>query len=272
MRTIILVTFLLTFYTKISIAQVYELTLQQSIEIAKNQSSSILQLAEDTKIAEYNLKATISGYRTNINLGLTLPKYSETVRQWEDSTGISFYPVKHLSYSGNLTVSQPLPTDGWVYLETGLSSLSDYNTHLRAAHMNTRIGFSQPLHSFYGYNSLKASIKRAELDYERSSKSLKREELNLIYRVSNSYYNLLSLQKSTEIAVLDLERQMEAYDISKKKFESGLIKEVEALQMEVDLAEAQNNYEIALLNEMSATNSFKELIGVNLQDSIVLKN
>ena len=65
---------------------------------------------------------------------------------------------------------------------------------------------------------------------------------------------------------------MEAYEISKNKYAAGLIREVDALQMEVDLAEAQNNHDIALLNETSAKNSFKELLGLDLNDEIVLNN
>ena len=65
---------------------------------------------------------------------------------------------------------------------------------------------------------------------------------------------------------------MEANEISKNKYAAGLIREVDALQMEVDLAEAQNNYDIANLNEVSAKNSFKELLGLNLNDSIALNN
>ena len=41
--------------------------------------------------------------------------------------------------------------------------------------------------------------------------------------------------------------------------------------MEIDLAEAQNNYDIAILNEVSQ-NSFKELLGLDLNDSISLSS
>ena len=115
-------------------------------------------------------------------------------------------------------------------------------------------------------------MKSARLDFERTNKSLRREELNLEYRVSSSYYNLLSLQRSTEIAMLDYERQTEANEIAQNKYASGLIREVDALQMEVDLAEAQNSYEMALINQESAINSFKELLGIELSDSIILKD
>ena len=255
-----------------SFAQKVEISLEESIELAKEKSFSMQRLKQNLKIAEYNLKVATNRLKTNINLRMSLPQYTETVRQWEDSTGVSFFPVKQLSYSGNLTINQPLPTDGNVFIQSGLSSINNYYSDIRSGNMNTRVGFTQPLDAFYGYNSIRSTLKRAELDYEQTNKSLKREELNLVYQVSNAYYNLLSLQKSTEISNLDLDRQTEAFDISQKKYEAGLIREVEALQMEVDLAEAQNNYDIALLNQESASNSFKELLGIGLSDSISLKN
>ncbi|MDR0415139.1 MAG: TolC family protein [Prevotellaceae bacterium] len=250
----------------------YHLSLDESIEVAKAKSYRMKRLQQDLKIAEYNLKSATSRFKTHIDLRFTLPQYTETVRQWEDSTGISFYPIKQLNYSGGLTINQPLPTDGNIFIETGLSGLDDFYASLRSGNLSTRIGFTQPIHSFYGYNAIKSSLKSAELAYEQSSKALKREELNLVYDVSNAYYQLLSLQKSAEIAAMDLERQTEAFEISKNKYEAGLIKEVDALQMEVDLAEAQSNYDMAILSQTSSTASFKEMLGVNLSDTITLSS
>ncbi len=251
---------------------VYDLTLEESIEIAKKQSYSMQTLEQDVIIAENNLKSATAQLRTSVTANLVLPQYTETVREWEDSTGISFFPIKTLRGSGNLNITQPLPTDGRIYLSGGLSSIDDYYTDQRAATVNARIGFSQPLDAFYGYNNISSSLKRARLDYERSSKSLKREELNLIYSVSSAYYNLLSLQKGMEIAAMNLDKQTEAYDISKKKYEAELIREVETLQMEVDLAEAQNSYDMSILGLNAAKNSFKQLLGLELDAEINLKS
>lgn len=272
MKRIFLIIILLIACSSITKAEEYHLTLEQSIEIAKKKSYSMLRLEQDLKIAEYNLKSATSRLKTHINMNLTTPEYTETIRQWEDSTGISFYSVQQLNWAGNVIINQPLPTDGNISLQTGLTSYDDYNTDIRSSTFNTRLQFRQPIDALYGYNSIKSTLKRAQLNYERSNKSLKREELNLVYQVTNSYYNLLSLQRRSEIAALDLERQTEANEISKNKFEAGLIREVDALQMEVDLAEAQNNYDIAVFNEVSATNSFKELIGINLNDSVTLSS
>ena len=250
--------------------EIRHLTLEKSIEIAKNQSYDMLRLEQDLKISEFNLKSATSRLKTHIDLDLTVPQFSEEIRSREDTSGVSYYSVKQANYSGGLTISQPLPTDGQIFINNRLSNLKEFDANRRSSNVRTRIGLEQPLDAFYGYNNIRSSLKRAKLNYEQTTKSLKRTDLNLIYQVSNSYYRLLSGQKSTEIAKTTLERQKDVYEISQKKYASGIIPEVEALQMEVDLASAQNSYEMALLNQSSAINSFKELIGISLKDSITL--
>lgn len=253
-------------------ADTYLLTLHESIELAKEKSYTMRNLKEDLKIAEYNLKSATSSLKTHIDFSLTMPEFNQTVRTWDDTTGVSFYSIKRMDYGGMVTVNQPLITNGNIYWETSLNSYDDFYNQDRSATFNTRLRLRQPIDALYGYNAIRSSLKSARLDYERSNKSLRREELNLVYRVSSSYYNLLSLQRSTEIALLDYERQTEANEIAQNKYASGLIREVDALQMEVDLAEAQNSYEMALINQESAINSFKELLGIELTDSVVLKD
>lgn len=249
-----------------------QLTLDGSIEIAKEKSLRMLKLEQTLKGAEFNLQSATNSLKTNIEMTLELPRYSEEVRTREDSSGISYYSFKQIQYDGNLTIRQPLPTDGNIFIQNRLTSYDDIQRDLRSTYASTRIGLEQPIDAFYGFNRIRSTLRRAKLAYEQANKSYKRAELNLIYDVSSSYYNLLLLQKSSEIRLLDLERQTDAFEISQNKYDAGLIREVDALQMEVDLAEAQSNYDIALLNQSSAVNSFKDLLGINLQDSITLKS
>ncbi|MCF8358320.1 MAG: TolC family protein [Prolixibacteraceae bacterium] len=252
--------------------ETYLLNLDQSIAIAKMKSLDMLSLKQDLKIAEYNLHSATSRFKTHIDLDLTVPNYTETIRQFEDSSGITFYPVRQSVLGSSLTINQPLPTDGRIYISSGINSTDDYNEQDRWMRLNTRLGFTQPIDALYGYNNIKSAFKRAELAYEESQKRLKREELNLVYSVSNSFYRLLSVQKREEIARMNLERQQEAFEIAKNKYEAGLIREVDALQMEVDLAEAQNDYDLSLVDQQSAQNNFKQLIGIGLNDSVVISS
>ena len=272
MRNIIFAICLLMICHTAMQAQVYHLSLDESIEIAKKQSFDIQNLLQDKIIAENELKAATALLRTSVSMNFTLPQYTETVREWEDSGGISFFSVKTLRGSSFLNIQQPLPTDGTITVSTGLSSINDYNTDKRAATFNTRLELRQPLNSLWGYNSIRSDLKRANLNFERANKEYKRAELDMIYNVSSSYYRLLLLQKGSEIALMNLDRLTEAYEISKNKYEAGLIREVENLQNEVDLAEAQNRYDVSMLNLAASTNLFKRLIGLELDATVSLKS
>jgi len=168
-------------------AQVYHLSLEESIEIAKNQSYEIQSLLQEKIIAENELKAATALLKTNVNMNFVLPQFTENVEQWQDSLGISFFAIKTLRGTSNLNILQPLPTDGTISISTGLSSINDYNTSKRASTFNTRIGLSQPLNSFWGYNAIRSELKRTRLNYERTNKALKRSELDLVYNVSFSF-------------------------------------------------------------------------------------
>ena len=275
MKKIILSVFISTFSCFGLYAQEsYQLTLDECIEIAKQKSYSMLRLKQDFKIAQYNLKWATSRLKTHIDLNLNIPQYSKGIGEYKDTLGriSSYYSVEEFNSSGVLDIYQPLLTDGRIYIRNSFSSTNDISNSQYYAGLETRIGFSQPLNAFYGYNAMKSDLKRARLAYEQSNKALKREELNLVYMVSSYYYALLSSQKSAEIAWLDLERQQEAFEISQNKYKAGLVREVDALQMEVDLAESLNSYDIAIQHQMASMNSLKEILGVNLHDSIMLSS
>ncbi len=251
-------------------AEVYYLDLDKSIAIAQDKSYTKQSLLLDTKISEYSLKSTTAGLKTHVTFDMNVPQYTETIRSFEDTAGMTYYPVRQLNYSGNLTINQPLITNGRIYLTTGLSDVDDIYNSKRLMNLNTRLGFSQPLDAFYGYNSVSSQLKQAKLSYEQTQKQLKRSDLDLVYSVSSAFYNLLQVQKSVELSKSNLDRQREMCQISQNKYAAGLIKEVDALQMEVDLAEAQNSYDMSLINLTSAANSFKKLIGLEISDSVVL--
>ncbi|MBN1116082.1 MAG: TolC family protein [Bacteroidales bacterium] len=250
--------------------QVYELDLVKSIEIAKKQSHNMLMLQQNLKVAEYRLVAATNKFKTNVEMNLTAPNYTETINDYSDTTGIHYYPVQNFSYSGNLVVNQPLPTDGNVYITSGIRNLDDYYNENKSLRFNTRMGLSQPIEAFYAYNSIKAEYEKAELNYELSFKSLKRAELDLVYDISRIFYSLLSTSERMEIAHQDRIRQEDAYQTAKSKYDAGLIRETEALQMEIDLGAAQNDYDIAMVDYESQANLFKQQIGIALHDSVII--
>ena len=93
----VILAFSLLFHQEISCAQEsYVLDLQKSIEIANEKSHQMLILRQVLMQSGYELKAATSSLKTHIDLNFTLPNYTETIRQFEDSSGVSFYSVQQL--------------------------------------------------------------------------------------------------------------------------------------------------------------------------------
>lgn len=256
--------------SQFSHAETYVLNLEKSIELAKEKSLDMLSLRQDLLIAEFRLKSATSRYKTNVSLSLVSPNYNEGVESYKDTSGVHFYNSKFMNMSGTLSINQPLPTDGRISLRSRVSGDYDILRGERSMLNSNRLELTQPLDALYGYNAINSSFKQAKLNYERSQKQFKRAELNLNYNVSNAFYRVLSVQKALEISNLNLERQQEAFNVATQKFNAGFIKEVDALQMEVDLAQAKNNYDMAVINQVSTVNAFKELIGIEYTDSVII--
>ena len=264
---------LLTLAINKSYAQdVHRLDLETTIQIAKRQSPEMMSLMRQLDIASNNLKSTMAGFKPQLALNVTLPQYSESIRKYEDSLGISFYPIRQSYISSSLSVSQRLPTDGSISVSGNFSNTSNYYTTKRSAQFSSSIGLNQPIAAFFGVNNFKMALKQARLSYDRTMKSLKRRELDLVYTVSQAFYNLLSGRENMVLADNNYLRQLGAYEIAKTKYEAGLLREVEALQMEVDLVSATNSYENLKTTYLNEIRGLKEKIGVNAADSIILMN
>lgn len=268
----VLICFLTLFFSNSPGQELYLLGLEESIEIAKQQSHRMLILQQNLEIAKYNLKAATNRFRTRIDLGFIVPKYSENIVAQEDTSGILYYPQQQLLYSGEILISQPLPTDGEITLSTGLLNVDNYYNDNKSIKFNSEIRFSQPIEAFYAYNRLRSEFKKARLSYELSYKTLKRAELDLVYTISQAFYGLLSAKMRKEIANQNLLRQKDAENTAQNKYSAGLIRETEALQMEIDLGEAQNSFDIAGVDYESQMNYFKQQIGLSLQDSVEIES
>ncbi len=259
-------------FTSLVTAQpIFNLDLESSISMAKEKSRTMLRLKQSLEGVGYDLKAATSRFKTHVDLDLVAPRYSKTIRQFEDSLGLYFYPVSQNVLNGYLTINQPLPTDGRLFIRSGMENITDYYYGKRNSQLTSIIGLSQPIEAFFGYNNIAMGYKQAKLSYDRSLKQLKRAELDLVYNISQAFFTLLSYHERLNIARLTMQRQEEAYEIAQSKYKAGLIREVEALQMEVDLGDALNSYDIANVNYLAQMNLFKEEVGMELSDSVTIK-
>jgi outer membrane protein TolC len=184
-----------------------------------------------------------------------------------------YYAIEDLQWTGSLNINQPVI---WTNSTLSLSGLlyrrdqrddSPGSSYFRNYYTDLAVQFRQPL---LVPNTQAISLRRAELAYEEAKSEFIRNTLDLRYSVTEGFYRLYSAQEEVAIQQDRVEQQELSYNTAQRKYNSGIIAEVDALQFEVDLAAARNDLLAAENRLLSRENSFKNLIGLSLGDSLTL--
>jgi len=277
---ILLSIFVLLPMCTISFAQeVLVLTLDDALDISLEKSYSIKNLQQYVISAERNLWAAKAGYRTNISSSLSAPSYDEGFRLIDrvDGTPVA-KQFGSFQVRGTLDVRQPMP---WLplgggdlifrseayHLDSWTPSTVDPELDLKSNQFFTSLSLilNKPL---FTINTVALELQQAELNYERQTRFFKREELNLVYQVTASFFMFYRRSEQYKINKENVERQEDIYKTTKNKFEAGLIAEVDAMQAEVDLIQYQNELKSSEGALREQESSFKQLVGIPLNVNV----
>lgn len=251
------------------------LTLNQAVHLSLENGHEAQQLRLQLEQAQHNMAVNRRLSKTRVNLNLQAPNFSESVRPIQLPNQLPVYnTVGTLSWQGTLQLVQPiLFTNGSLTLSSDFQQLREsvFQEQLDATDRSKRflssvgIRFNQPL---FVPNQLKLDLERAQLQLTRAQQIYTSSQLNVIYDVTNAFYNTYSAQRSLEIAQNALTQQVQSTELAQKKYEAGLIAEVEALQMEVALARSRNQLLQAEGTLTRQTDALKLILGLALQDTL----
>jgi outer membrane protein TolC len=82
---------------------------------------------------------------------------------------------------------------------------------------------------------------------------------------------LYQATRQREITQDQVSKTQQTYELAQKKYDAGLIPEVEALQMEVDFADSKNNLFVAETRLKQQSDYFKQLIGLSLDENVQVR-
>lgn len=226
--------------------------------------------------AQQNVAASRGRFRTQVDLTLDSPDFRQRVQAFQQPDELPQYnTVGTTRWASGLSITQPLPTDGRVSLTSSLYQTKesvllediDEDEKRKQFWSSFRLELRQPL---FVPNQLKLGLERANLETERARRSFTRTELDVVYRVTESYFGLYRARQSMEIARDEAARQEQSYDLARRKFDAGLIPEVEALQMEVDLAQSRNRLLEAEGMLAESEDMFKLTVGLPLEERVTV--
>lgn len=258
------------------------LTLTESINIALGKSYEAKRLEQSLVQSRMSLRAAEASFKSNGQLVFSsLPQFQQGVRQTPLPGGaFSFDREEFLNLQTELYINQPIAaTDGVFSLvgslrrfeqtatntvESGVVQIEETND-ITNYNPQFRLQFRQPL---FTINRRKLGYRRAALDLERTEQQYTRSQLDLIYNISTNFYNLYRAQRGLEIEQDRVQQSENAYRIARLKHQAGLLPEVEALRLEIDLSNAQNSAATQEANLRQFEDGFKLLVGIPIEEEI----
>jgi outer membrane protein len=233
----ILLSLVITATTKPCIAQQSaapsRLTLQETIRLARANSTASLQAATIKENRYWQYKNFRSNYRPQLSMDGRLPDFNrDNVPVTQPDGTILFQPIANDNSQLNLNVSQNISaTGGQVFLSSNLLKFSDFDRkQTRYSGNPLIIGFSQPL---FAFNSLSWDKKIEPLRYEESKKKYV-EDLEEVSRTAASmFFDLLIAQINHEIAEKNRENNDILYKIGEAKSQMGKLSRDDLLQLKL---------------------------------------
>ncbi|MHC1736480.1 MAG: TolC family protein [Ignavibacteriaceae bacterium] len=247
------------------------LSLDESIKTALEKSYAIKSAELSLISSRKNLESIKSGLMTSVNMEFDIPRYSRSLKsQFNPETqSEQFFQIGSTVLESRLFFTQPIPfTNGSFSLVGSIFGREQFSESIgtfRDYYSNLSLRFRQPI---FAFNSLRASLERAGINLERAERNYNRAAQDIIYSVKQRFFQLFKAKKNVEIVEEKVNQTSLSYDKALNKFKAGLIAEVEALQLELDMTASRNELLNAQVQLAEAKDNFKLLIGLPLDEEV----
>ena len=242
------------------------LSLQECIDLAM-QNNLQHQINQQTLASNRTqLTAARAPFGFNMNANITTPSFtglSDTQENIALETRVR-EESSDVSYSGNLRMTQRLRHLGQFTLNT-TALHRDFSSNRRTDFLDysgaTRLFYERDL---LGQPSEEIALKRAEHSLQSARLNFDRQRLQLEGQVIDDYYDLVQSVRELEIEEQRLAQSRANLELAQRKFEVGLIAEVEALRLQVEMLQAEATYDQAQTNIESSHDILRETLGLDV--------
>ena len=244
------------------------LTLEKALEIAYQQSPSIIQSKMSLEQSELALIQQKASLKSQFSLNLNPFQYTRSTSFDEYNT--QWYTRKSMSSGLDFRISQPIKwTDGTITLSNSFNWQDDDNQSFGAKSTsfsnNLSLNLEQPI---FTYNKTKMQLKRLEFNLEKAKIQYALAQLNIEKNVTAAFYGVYQSYKRLVTAREAFQSQKQNYEIIKNKVDQGLIPPEELFQAEVTLATNENSLADTETSYENTKDQFKQTLGLPLDIDI----
>ncbi len=195
-------------------------------------------------------------YYPSLDLKLALPKITKNLDQGEYNT----------SYSSSFALNQSLPLDFNFYL-TKENNLFYNDSKLENSGNSISLGLGTKF--YYGYNPF-LTYREIENNLKQAELALLKSENDFYEAVFKNFIDLYLLQEQSQIELKSFNLAKKNFEEGKRKFQIGIIPEVELFELELYFKKKDLALRKILLNLEKQKENFKIFINYKKNDAIVL--
>jgi outer membrane protein TolC len=268
---------LLTFFFKVQAQEVdtlkpaVVLSLEDVIELAKQQSPSYYQAANSKELRYWQWRNYKSDYLPQLFLFGTLPNYEKAYNAIPQPDGSYDVRLQHYANSNlALSLQQNVGATGGRFFATSRLNRIDNFNNGRTINYNSRpflLGYQQPLFQF---NELQWARRIEPLRFEESKRQYLEDLEEIALTATDRFFTLLLEQMNLEIALKNQANNDTIYKIAQGRYNLGKIAEDELLQLELTSMNSDQAVSQARLNLETSTLQLKIYIGLTDNQPIQL--
>ncbi|MHC1705825.1 MAG: TolC family protein [Tenuifilaceae bacterium] len=262
--TLFISVILISSITGFSQKPINRLTLEEVLQLAKDQSPQAVQ-------AKHSFRASYWEYRTyraellpNLTLRGSLPAYSRGLETYTDNTGKNVIEYNSNQIEADLSLTQNIGfTGGRFTVNSSMNRTNEFGTRDTSYFISKpiiSIGYSQPL---FGFNSLKWKKRIEPLKYEEAKRNYIQELENISMQASRLFFDMILAQQNLKTAKLNYANTDTLYKIAQGRYNIGTIAENELLQMELSFLNAGSSVNDAEVDLQLKKLRIKSFLGLN---------
>ncbi len=247
---------------------------EDAIRFALYGSFTIKQYENQKEASKHNYLYYQNQFKPRLDAKMNIPVWNEYVNRIDQPDGLPVYnSYGSLELGGLMSFQYILPTGGNVSLSGNLfrenlnTLLSKQDKELYTEQFYSRfwLSFEQPV---FTKNRLKENLKEAEYRYEKSMYYFTRSQMDIIYLVTQKFYQLYRASEEVNIALEKLENAKESYRVALLKSETGRIPAADVLSAEVSVARDEALLLRAKNQRATEEDELKLLLGIDLQKTV----
>ena len=251
-----------------------QLTLDQCLQLAYDHNLAFRGERAGLEVNREQLRRAQAPFALNAVAGLILPSYSEDRNTFEDAALLARFREERtrFNYQGDVRLSQRVKNLG-EFSVVGSGFRTDFISTRRQDFLEyggaVTVGYEQEI---FTEPEAELQLRQAELSLASDQFNFENRRVQLETEVTFVYYDLLQAMRQYEILEQRLEQSGSALELAQRKFEIGLIAEVQALRLQVDRLQAEAEHAVAATAIEAQRDQLRRVVGLDMSTAVQISS